>query len=178
MGNKKKNVKVCADRISDMYKSLGISQAELARRVHMVLWGGDATAESAKHYVSDFNKLIRKEEMSASTVEAISEVLCCDADYILGMSDTETENTTNREELLNETYLSRKDIKILLGKNTSRQDAERIFKEADRIESQMRFRAKPNKVMMQTVLKVTEISWDLLRKQIKNADALAQQSAK
>lgn len=176
MGNKKKKVKVCADRISDMHKSLGISQAELARRVHTVLCGGDATAESTKNYVSDFNKLLRKEEMSESTVEAISEVLCCDADYILGMSDTEMENTTNREELLNEPYLNRKQIKILF--RVSRQTADRIYSQADKIDSQMKYRCEPNKVRMESVLKVQEKSWDLLQKQIKNAEALPKQSAR
>ena len=80
-----------------------------------------------------------------------------------------------REELANESYLSRKDIKVLF--RVSRQVADRIYNQADSIDSQMRFRACPNKVRMQTVLKVQEISWDLLLKQIKNADALAQQSA-
>lgn len=73
-----------------------------------------------------------------------------------------------REELANESYLSRKDIKVLF--RVSRQVADRIYNQSDEIDSRMRFRAYPNKVRMQTVLKVQEISWDLLLKQIK-ADA-------
>ena len=70
--------------------------------------------------------------------------------------------------LLNEPYLSRTDIKKLF--NVSRQVAERIYSRADEIDSKLRFRVYPTKVRMQTVLKVQEISWNLLQKQIK-ADA-------
>ena len=78
--------------------------------------------------------------------------------------------------MLNEHYLNRKQIKILF--HVSRDTADRIYNQADKIDSQMRFRCEPNKVRMESVLKVQEKSWDLLQKQIKNADALAQQSAK
>lgn len=76
---------------------------------------------------------------------------------------------------MNEPYLNRKQIKILF--RVSRQTADRIYNQADKIDSQMRFRCEPNKVRMESVLKVQEKSWDLLQKQIKNADALAQHSA-
>lgn len=76
---------------------------------------------------------------------------------------------------MNETYLSRTDIKVLL--NVSRRVAENIFLQADMLDNETDFRVYPTKVRMQSVLKVTNISWNLLQKQIKNADALAQQSA-
>lgn len=81
-----------------------------------------------------------------------------------------------REELLNEPYLNRKQIKILF--HVGRQTADRIYSQADKIDSQMRFRCEPNKVRMESVLKVQEKSWDLLQKQIKNAEALPKQSAR
>ena len=61
--------------------------------------------------------------------------------------------------------------------SVSRQVANRIYNQADQIDSQMRFRAYPNKVRMQSVLAAQEISMDMLMEQIKKADALAQQSA-
>ena len=76
---------------------------------------------------------------------------------------------------MSETYLSRTDIKVLL--NVSRRVAENIFLQADMLDNEMEFRVYPTKVRMQSVLKVTNISWNLLQKQIKNADAIAQQSA-
>ena len=78
-------------------------------------------------------------------------------------------NTDERKQILSKTYLSRKDIKLLF--DISRQVAERIYNQADQIDAQMLFRAYPNKVRMESVLTVTEKSFDLLQKQIKNADA-------
>lgn len=81
----------------------------------------------------------------------------------------------SREDILNKPYLNRTDIKMLL--DVPRQVAENIFLQADAIDNEMDFRVYPTKVRMQSVLKVTNISWNLLQKQIKNADAIAQQSA-
>ena len=75
----------------------------------------------------------------------------------------------SREDILNKPYLNRTDIKMLL--DVPRQVAERIYNQADTIDSQMKFRAYPNKVRMQTVLNVQELDYELLKAQIKNADA-------
>ena len=75
-----------------------------------------------------------------------------------------------REVLLKEVYLNRTEIKLLF--SVSRQVANRIYNQADQIDSQMRFRAYPNKVRMQSVLAAQEISMDMLMEQIKNADAV------
>lgn len=77
--------------------------------------------------------------------------------------------------MLNEPYLNKRQIEILL--KVSREVAGRIYNQADMIDDQMKFRAYPNKVRMQTVLNVQELDYELLKAQIKNADALAQQSA-
>lgn len=76
---------------------------------------------------------------------------------------------------MNEPYLNKKQIEILF--KVSREVAGRIYNQADMIDDQMKFRAYPNKVRMQTVLNVQELDYELLKAQIKNADALAQQSA-
>lgn len=73
-----------------------------------------------------------------------------------------------REEVLNKPYLNKTDIRILL--DVSRQVAETIYNLADSIDNEMTYRVYPTKVRMQSVLKVTEINWNLLQKQIK-ADA-------
>lgn len=76
---------------------------------------------------------------------------------------------------MNEPYLNKRQIEILF--KVSREVAGRIYVQADMIDDQMKFRAYPNKVRMQTVLNVQELDYELLKAQIKNADALAQQSA-
>lgn len=76
---------------------------------------------------------------------------------------------------MNEPYLNKKQIEILF--KVSREVAGRIYNQADMIDDQMKFRAYPNKVRMQTVLNIQELDYELLKAQIKNADALAQQSA-
>lgn len=76
---------------------------------------------------------------------------------------------------MNEPYLNKKQIEVLF--KVSREVAGRIYNQADMIDDRMRFRAYPNKVRMQTVLNVQELDYELLKAQIKNADALAQQSA-
>lgn len=70
--------------------------------------------------------------------------------------------------MLNEPYLNKKQIEILF--KVSREVAGRIFNQADMIDDQMKFRAYPNKVRMQTVLNVQELDYELLKEQIKNAD--------
>lgn len=81
-----------------------------------------------------------------------------------------------REELLNEPYLNKKQIERLL--KVGRADAVRIYEQADQLDSQLLFRPYTKIVRIESVLKVTGKNYDLLLKQIKNADALAQQSAK
>ena len=71
---------------------------------------------------------------------------------------------------MNEPYLHKKQIEILF--KVSREVAGRIYNQADMIDDQMKFRAYPNKVRMQTVLNVQELDYELLKAQIKNADAV------
>lgn len=71
--------------------------------------------------------------------------------------------------MLNEPYLNKRQIEILF--KVSREVAGRIYNQADMIDDQMKFRAYPNKVRMQTVLNVQELDYELLKAQIKNADA-------
>lgn len=71
---------------------------------------------------------------------------------------------------MNEPYLNKRQIEILF--NVSREVAGRIYNQADMIDDQMKFRAYPNKVRMQTVLNVQEFDYELLKAQIKNADAV------
>ena len=71
---------------------------------------------------------------------------------------------------MNEPYLNKKQIEILF--KVSREVAGRIYNQADVIVDQMKFRAYPNKVRMQTVLNVQELDYELLKAQIKNADAV------
>lgn len=78
--------------------------------------------------------------------------------------------------MLNEPYLNKRQIEILF--KVSREVAGRIYNQADMIDDQMKFRAYPNKVRMQTVLNVQELDYELLKAQIKNAEsALPKQSA-
>ena len=72
--------------------------------------------------------------------------------------------------MLNEPYLNKRQIEILF--KVSREVAGRIYNQADMIDDQMKFRAYPNKVRMQTVLNVQELDYELLKAQIKNADAV------
>ncbi len=81
-----------------------------------------------------------------------------------------------REELLNEPYLNKKQIERLL--KVSREDAVRIYEQADQLDSQLPFRPYTKIVRMESVLKVTGKNYDLLLKQIKNAEALPKQSAR
>lgn len=76
---------------------------------------------------------------------------------------------------MNEPYLNKKQIEILF--KVSREVAGRIYNQADMIDDQMKFRAYPNKVRMQTVLNVQELDYELLKAQIKNADSLPNRSA-
>ena len=76
---------------------------------------------------------------------------------------------------MNEPYLNKKQIEILF--KVSREVAGRIYNQADTIDDQMKFRAYPNKVRMQTVLNVQELDYELLKAQIKNADSLSNRSA-
>ena len=76
--------------------------------------------------------------------------------------------------MLNEPYLNKKQIEILF--KVSREVAGRIYNQADMIDDQMKFRAYPNKVRMQTVLNVQELDYELLKAQIKNADAVTSAS--
>lgn len=59
----------------------------------------------------------------------------------------------------------------------TRSEANTTYDQADLLDSQMKYRQCPTRVRIESVFKVTEKSYDLLLKQIKNADALAQQSA-
>lgn len=77
--------------------------------------------------------------------------------------------------MLNEPYLNKKQIEILF--KVSREVAGRIYNQANMIDDQMKFRAYPNKVRMQTVLNVQELDYELLKAQIKNADSLPNRSA-
>lgn len=77
--------------------------------------------------------------------------------------------------MLNEPYLNKRQIEILF--KVSREVAGRIYNQADMIDDQMKFRAYPNKVRMQTVLNVQELDYELLKAQIKNADSLPNRSA-
>lgn len=76
---------------------------------------------------------------------------------------------------MNEPYLNKRQIEILF--KVSREVAGRIYNQADMIDDQMKFRAYPNKVRMQTVLNVQELDYELLKAQIKNADSLPNRSA-
>lgn len=82
----------------------------------------------------------------------------------------------SRLKIINEPYLNRKQIQILF--KVGRESADKIYNQADMIDSQMRFRAVTNKVRTQTALAVQELDYELLLKQIKNAEsALPKQSA-
>lgn len=76
---------------------------------------------------------------------------------------------------MNEPYLNKRQIEILF--KVSREVAGRIYNQADMIDDQMKFRAYPNKVRMQTVLNVQELDYELLKAQVKNADSLPNRSA-
>ena len=82
----------------------------------------------------------------------------------------------SRLEILYQVFLNKSDIATLL--QISRPVADRIYNEADRIHRiELKFRAYPNKVRINSVLKASGTNWNLLLKQIKNADAVPEQSA-
>ena len=71
-----------------------------------------------------------------------------------------------KEKVLSQTYLNIADIQTLLG--CSWKKAKRAYTEANAIdEEELRFRVEPHKVRMQTVLKVTGLSLNMLMKQQK-----------
>ena len=70
----------------------------------------------------------------------------------------------NIERVVKQTYLNIADIQTLLG--CSWKKAKRAYLLADEIEAkELQYRVEPHKVRMQTVLKVTGISLNLLIKQ-------------
>lgn len=69
-----------------------------------------------------------------------------------------------REDLLKENYLNRKQISRLLGISVPK--ARVLYEKADEIDSQMEFRVEDNKVRMRTVLKVAGISFEELKKRV------------
>lgn len=73
----------------------------------------------------------------------------------------------SREEVLALPYLRKTDIATLF--QVSQTTAYRIYAEADKLDQQMKFRVEPTKVRMQSVMKVTEMNYNLLSKQIKSA---------
>ena len=73
----------------------------------------------------------------------------------------------SREECLALPYLRKTEIATLL--QVSQTTAYRIYEEADKLDQQMQFRVEPSKVRMQSVMKVTEMNYNLLSKQIKSA---------
>lgn len=80
-----------------------------------------------------------------------------------------------REELLDEGYLCRKDVKILL--KVSREVADKMFDDAHQYELEKYGHQGMyyfgSKVMLESVLAVTHKSYNLLRKQIKSSDSPA-----
>lgn len=92
MANTKKKIKVRSDRISFLYKYRNISQAELARRVYELKTGLIFSEKNNKNYISDFNKLLKRQEMVSHDVEAIAEVLDCHPNYILGVLNEKAED--------------------------------------------------------------------------------------
>lgn len=73
------------------------------------------------------------------------------------------------EILASKTYLTRTDIAVML--NVSRSVANRIFAEADRIDSQMEFRAYPTRVRKSSVEKASGTSCLKILKELKNAES-------
>ena len=74
-------------------------------------------------------------------------------------------------------YLNRTDIAVLLG--IGDQKAGRLYKAADKIDAEQlaSFRIEPHKVRTTTVCKLAGVNLKLLQMQIKNADAVPEQSA-
>jgi hypothetical protein len=80
------------------------------------------------------------------------------------------------EILSSATYLNRSEISIML--QCSRQVANRIYAEADRIDNEeLKLRAYPSKVRKASVEQVAGVSCLKLLKELKNAEGLAHQSA-
>lgn len=73
----------------------------------------------------------------------------------------------SREECLALPYLRKTEIATLL--QVSQETAYRIYAAADKLDQKMEFRVEPTKVRMQSVMKVTEMNYNLLAKQIKSA---------
>ena len=83
----------------------------------------------------------------------------------------------SRLELLYSPYLNTAEIKRLLA--VPRSVAERYYKWADELDNEQlgQYRGYPTKVRKESALKVAGKSFSALERDIKNADALAQQSA-
>lgn len=82
-----------------------------------------------------------------------------------------------REQISGMMYLKQTDIRILL--DCSAAAARRIYQIADRVDNEELgdYRIEPRKVRMTSVCKVTKTNLQTINRLIKNADALAQQSA-
>lgn len=70
-----------------------------------------------------------------------------------------------RQEILEQSYVNISDIKALL--MLPKDKAKLIFEEIDKEESKKQFRAHENKVPLNKVLKLLEINYSFLEKQIK-----------
>lgn len=70
-----------------------------------------------------------------------------------------------RQEILEQSYVNISDIKTLL--MLPKDKAKLIFEEIDKEESKKQFRAHENKVPLNKVLKLLEINYSFLEKQIK-----------
>ena len=82
-----------------------------------------------------------------------------------------------REQVAGMMYLKIVDIRILL--DCSQAAARKIYQLADRLDDEELgdYRIEPRKVRMTSVCKVTKTNLQTINRLIKNADALAQQSA-
>lgn len=76
-----------------------------------------------------------------------------------------------REEVITQPYLNTSDISKLL--SVTYPKAKRIYKAADQIDSEIKYRIEPTKVRMSSVMKVTGINFNLLLKQIKSTTGTA-----
>lgn len=83
----------------------------------------------------------------------------------------------SRLEISAQAYLNKADIETLIGLNPHQ--ARRLYSAADQIDRDYfeTFRPEPRKVRTSTVCRLAGINLKQLQMQIKNADALAQQSA-
>lgn len=69
----------------------------------------------------------------------------------------------SREEIANQIYLNKADIRKLLG--VSYNTAVRIYDYADKIDNELPFRIEPAKVRITSVAKVVNMSLETLKKQ-------------